>query len=200
MNFRLFRTLALVALVPVVASACSKSPTQPSLNRFSDIPPAPTVMLSNLTGRYVGMSDQICGDASAKVPIEDLTLDYQVNGGSLAGALLIACDTDACGESVPLGVVVACPAPPDPCATGIADAIAQGAAPACLTGDPTGSGSVQILAQRPSGSSTWNIKASFGNNGGASNTVSAAVDQPQAPADGSMSSVRSFRRLRSLHR
>ena len=199
MRFRLFHTLALVGLV-LVASACSKSPTQPSASRFSDMPQAEPVAitLSNLSGRYVGVSDQICGDGSAKVAIDDLKVDYQVSGGSLAGALLIACDTDACDHSVPLGTVVECPMPPDPCATGIADAVAEGAAPACLTGDPTGSGSVQILARHPGDSSTWNVRAYFANTGDTSNTVSTVVDQPQAPVvsnDESMSSARPFRRL-----
>jgi hypothetical protein len=199
---RLIRTLALVGLVLVVASACSKNPIQPSANNLGNIPQAPlTVTLSNLTERYAGTSDQICGDVSAKVPIDNLTLDYQVTGGSLAGAVLLACDSDACGTSTPIATVVQCPAPPDPCAAGIVDSIAQGAAPACLTGDPTGSGSVQVMALHPSASSTWNIEAFFGNTGYASNTVSAPVDQGSVASNsGSMSSTQTLRRLRRMHR
>lgn len=189
-------------MVSVVASACSKNPTQPSVNSLSGIPQPPpvAVTLSNLSGHYVGISNQLCGDTSASVPIDDLELDYQVTGASLAGASLSACDSDACDTSVPLGTIVQCPVPPDPCAAGTADAIAQDAAPACLTGDSAGSGSVQVLALHPGAAATWNVKA-LGDSGYASNLVSTGVDQgPVASSDGSMGTARSFRRLRRLHR
>jgi len=200
------RTLAVVGAALIIASACSKSPTQPSANRFGDIPSAPaaSVLLSNLSNRFVGMSDQICGAATANVPIDDLILDYQVIGASIAGALLVACDTDACDNSVPLGSVVECPAPPDPCASGLADQIAQGAGPVCLTGNPTGSGSLHILARHPADGAVWNVRAYFANTGDSSNTVSAGFDQPQESAgssnDSSMNSARPVRSIRGLRR
>jgi len=199
------RTLAIVCAAFVIASACSRSPTQPSANRFGDIPSAPaaSVLLSNLSNRFVGMSDQICGAATANVPIDDLTVDYQVIAVSIAGALLVACDTDACDHSVPLGSVVECPVPPDPCASGLADQIAQGAGPVCLTGNPTASGTLHMLARHPSNGTVWNVRAYFANTGDSSNTVSAGFDQPQEPAgssdDSSTSSLRP-RSIRRLHR
>src|SRR5438132_6541988 len=200
------RTLAIVCAAFVIASACSRSPTQPSANRFGDIPSAPaaSVLLSNLSNRFVGMSDQICGAATANVPIDDLTVDYQVIAVSIAGALLVACDTDACDHSAPLGSVVECPVPPDPCASGLADQIAQGAGPVCLTGNPTGSGTLHILARHPADGTVWNVRAYFANTGDSSNIVSAGFEQQPEPAgsssDSSMNSARAIRGIRSLRR
>lgn len=201
MSFTLLRKFAVLGVVLFVVPACSKgNPTQPTVNRLDQIPAAApvTVTLSNLSGRYVGVSDELCGTAASKVPIDDLTLNYQVSGASLAGALLVACESAACDNRVPLGALVECPVPPDPCASGISDAIAQGTAPACFTGDPTDSGTIQVLAKHQANLASWIVMALFTDTGDHSNSVSATVDEPQAPvvSDGSTSSVRIVRRIR----
>src|SRR4029077_13671283 len=127
----------------VAASACSKTPTQPSVSLSTPGPAATSaVTLSNLTGRVVGVADQICGDGSTQSPIDDLTIDFQVSEGSVAGALLVACDTSECESATPLGTVVECPVPPNLCSAGLVETLGHAATPACCTGDPAGSGTI----------------------------------------------------------
>ena len=73
MNVRLLGKLAVVGVVLFVASACSKTPTQPS-NGFTNIPAqaAPEASLSNSSGGVVGASSQICGDGNGQGPVDDV--------------------------------------------------------------------------------------------------------------------------------
>jgi hypothetical protein len=166
-------------MVIVAASACAKTPTQPSISLSTAAPAATSaVTLSNLTGRSVGVADHICGDGSAQPPIDDLTLDFQVSAGSVAGALLVACDTSECESGTPLGTVVDCPVPPDPCSAGLAETLEHAATPACFTGDPSSSGTIHILAPHAADASGLTVTAYMRDSDGRSNTVTAVIDQP----------------------
>ena len=113
----LLRKLAIVGVVLCVAPACQKrSPSQPS-DVSSSPSPAPgaaaSVALTALSGSYVGMANEIC-DGGASVAIDDLTVDYMVSGESLAGALLLACETADCRKASPLGYDHSVPAAAEP--------------------------------------------------------------------------------------
>ena len=86
----------------------------------------------------------------------------------------------------------------------MADAIANGTAPACLTGDPTGSGSLHILTAHASDSAALNVRAIFEDTGEKSNVAAATVDQPQdqvaMSSDGLMSSARFVHRVHRVYR
>lgn len=161
------------------------------------------VWLSNLTGKYVGRANEICEPAAAPlVPlalltplaplaIDELSLTFHNSGVSLAGAVLINCATPECQNGVPLGTVTECPVRPSPCDVNIWTAMAKGTAPACLTGDPTAAGSLDILALEPwDESGIYNVTAYFAASGDRSNTVSTTVERPTtASKDSSAPSV-----------
>src|ERR1700737_4898964 len=127
MNVTLARRLPVVGMVLLFASACSKTPTQPS-KVIGDIPqpPVAAVTLSNVTDHFVGVIAQLCPAGGSGLPVDDLTLNYEASGASIANATIIACDSPSCDSGSPLGTVTECPAPPDPCAAGMADAITNG--------------------------------------------------------------------------
>lgn len=174
-----------VAIVLCVTSACSDLPTAASRNEaFTPIQPsgaAASVRLSNLRGTYLGRANKLCDAQDSSVAIDRLSFDYEVSGGNLAGALLVKCDSGNCMSGVPLGNVTACPRPPSPCDPETRDALEQGLAPACLTGDPTATGSVDVLAVTPwQENSNYVVMAFFEESGKRSNTVSTVVGH-QAP-------------------
>jgi hypothetical protein len=200
MNVTLARKLSVVGLVLLFASACSKTPTQPVI----DHPLPPAVTLSNVSGHFVGVIAQLCPAGGSGLPVDDLTLNYQASGASIANASIVACDSPSCETSAQLGTVTECPAPPDPCAAGMADAITNGTAPACFTGDPMGSGSLHILTAHAPDSAAMNLRVIFEDTGEKSNVVSATIDQPQdqvaVSSDGLMSSARFAHRVHRVHR
>jgi hypothetical protein len=206
MTLNLHRKLAIAGVVLFVSAACQKSnPARPSFVTPSGFDAAQSVSLTlmGLTGRFVGLANEIC-DGGAPVAIDSLKVDYEVSGASLAGALLVACDTEDCQGSSPLGTITECPLPPNPCEAGLPPAASEGPAAACLTGDPSGTGSLQVYAARPTdASASWHVMAYFADTGNRSNTVSGTVDQTQeqvAASNGSMDSARFARRVRQLHR
>ena len=183
MNVKHTRNLAVFAVVLLVSAACQKSnPARPSTLAPAVEEPArnAAVVLTGLSGNYVGMANELCGGASENIEINDLKVDYKVNGASLAGALLVACDAGDCKSGTPLGTVTECPVvPPNPCEAGLPEAISKGSAPACLTGDPAGSGSVRVYAGKPPDApGTWTVVAYVEGTGDASNPVSGAVERP----------------------
>jgi hypothetical protein len=210
MNVKLLRNLtAFVVLLVAPACSSSKNPIQPSFTSttVAEAAPGVSVTLSNLNGTYMGLASEICQASDAEiapVAIDNLSVDFAVSGASLAGALLFSCDTDNCENGSVLGAITACPIPPDPCAVGIKKALSGSTAPACLTGDPWDSGSLQVFAARPlDAPNTWNVMALIETSGDHSNMVSATVGQPAgvtASSDSSMSSARFARRLRTVHR
>jgi hypothetical protein len=202
----LHRKLAIVCVVLFLSAACQKSnPARPSFVTppGSDGAPPASVTLMGLTGAFVGMANELC-DGGGSLAIDTLKVDYQVSGLSLAGALLLACETENCQGSSPLGTIEFCPLPPNPCEAGLPQAISEGTAAACLTGDPTGTGSVQVFAARPADApASWHVMAYFADSGDRSNTVSGIVNQVKEQVVGSndaMDSARFVRRFRALHR
>ena len=159
--------------------------------------------LTALSGSYVGMANEIC-DGGASVAIDDLTVDYMVSGESLAGALLLACETADCHKASPLGTITLCPLPPSPCEAGLPQAVSVGSALACLSGDPAGNGSLHVYAARPaSAPASWQLMAYIAESGDRSNTVFGTVDQTQdqvIPQDAPMDSARFGRRVGRMYR
>jgi hypothetical protein len=206
MNLNLLRKLAVFGVVLCVSPACQKSnPARASIVTPSVNGAAEPVFstLTRLSGSYVGMANELC-EGGAAVAIDDLTVDYQVSGVSLAGALLVACDTDNCQGSSPLGTISVCPLPPNPCEAGLPQAASEGTT-ACLTGDPSGTGSLRVYAARPAdASASWHVAALFEESGDRTNTVTGFVDQVQdvvaSDSSSSMDSARFARRARKLTR
>jgi hypothetical protein len=198
MNSDLFEKLAILGVVVFVSPACQKSnPARPS---FTTLPTAASqnvsVALTGLKGSFVGMGDELC-DGGAPVAIDDLTVNYEVSGKSLAGAVLVACENDSCEGSTPLGTIGECPLPPTPCEAGLPPAVSEGRA-ACLIGDPLGAGSVHVYAARPlDAEASWQVTAIFADTGDRTNTVSGAVDLAKdiVVPDSSMDSARFTRKL-----
>jgi hypothetical protein len=201
MNVRHLRNFAVFGVVLFVSAACQKgNPARPSMaSAVEELAQGGSVLLTGLSGNYVGLAKEICEGASEDIVIHDLKVDYRVHGGaSLDGALLVACDAGNCASGTPLGTVTDCPVvPPNPCEAGLPKAISEGSAPACLTGDPEGTGSVRVYGGKPpDASDTWTVVAYFEGTGDASNAVSGAVERPGtvvAP-DWSESSTRFARR------
>ena len=172
--------LSAVVIVFCVTPACSDLPTAASRNEtFTPIQhsaPTASVQLSNLKGTYLGRANKLCDVPDGSMAIDRLSFDYEVSGDNLAGALLVKCDSGNCMSGVPLGTVTACPRPPSPCDAAITEALEQGLAPACLTGDPVTKGSVEVLAMTPwEETSTYLVMAFFEESGRRSNTVSTIV-------------------------
>jgi hypothetical protein len=204
MSSTLRRTFAVfgVVLFFSFSAACQKSnPARPSFVPSSLTGPGAGVplTLTGLSGSYVGMANELC-EGGLPVAIDELKVDYKVSGASLAGGLLVACDTENCEGGSPLGTITECPLPPNPCEAGVPQAVSEGSGPACLTGDPTGTGSLRVYAARPAdASAAWRVTAYFEGSGDRTNTVSGIVDQTpeQVAASGSsMDSARFARRLR----
>ena len=166
------------------ASACSPLPTAASRNE----PDGPVrhsasavVRLSNLIGRYLGPVKKLCGQGDDAMAIDQLSFDYEVTSGDLSGALLVKCDSGNCMSGVPLGTVTTCPVQPRLCDAEMIDLMDQGLAPACLRGDPTAKGSVDVMAVTPGQEDrTYIVMAFFEETGRRSNTVSTIVGH-QAP-------------------
>ncbi len=205
MFFNLHRKLAVVAVLLCLSWACQKAnPMRPSFVASSGAghPAGVSLTLTRLTGIYVGMGNEICPNGAA-VAIDDLQVDYEVSGKSLAGALLVACETEDCQNGSPLGTVSECPLPPNPCEAGLPPAVSEGSAAACLIGDPASSGSLHVFAARPADNiGAWQVMAYFADSGDRSNTVSGTVDltQAQAAASGSPMDSARFTRRGKLHR
>ena len=180
MNFTLLDKLAVFGVVLFVLPACQKSsPVRPSLAAPSLTEQTQGVLpsLTGLSGSFVGMANEIC-EGGAAVAIDDLTVNYSVSGKSLVGALLVACDSADCRSGSPLGTVTKCPMAPNPCEAGLPQAVSEGSTPACLAGDPTGTGSVRVYAARPAHEpGEWLVMACFGESGDHTNTVSGTVEQ-----------------------
>jgi hypothetical protein len=162
------------------ASACAPLPAAPtrvdSANSVRHSASA-IVRLSNLNGRYLGPLNELCGAGTDSTGVDQLSFDYQVSTGDLSGALLIKCDSGDCMSGLPLGLVASCPVRPTPCDAGMRDLMDQGLAPACLRGDPTGNGSVEVLTPVTPvpQASTYLLMAFFEETGKRSNTVSTIV-------------------------
>jgi hypothetical protein len=167
-----------VLIVLVVATGCQLPTAASRSDAFTPVQrsPAPaSVELSNLNGTSLGPVSTLCKAADSPMVIDRLSFDYQVSGADLTEALLVKCDTGDCMSGVPLGNVTACPKVPAPCDADMRDALEQGLAPACLTGDPTRSGTVDVLAMSPNEGDTYLVMAFFEENGKRSNTVSTTV-------------------------
>jgi hypothetical protein len=179
MTRNIFALVSLTMLALVVASACSPLPTAASPSEA--LAPvqhsaSAVVRLSNLNGTYLGRANKLCDEADASMAIDRLSFDFEVSAGDLSGALLVKCDAGNCMSGIPLGTVTTCPKPPSPCDADITDAMEEGLAPACLTGDPMSKGSVDVLAMTPwQESSTYLVMAFFEETGKRSNTVSTIV-------------------------
>jgi hypothetical protein len=171
----LFSTLATL----IVMTACAQLPTQPSDRpggMQAGIERIEPVRLENFNGTYIGRQSDLCEIPNSPMAIDHLSFDFAISGVDLSGAWLVACDTPKCESGRPLGAVTECPVPPHPCDAGLRHALEQGAAPACLTGDPTGAGSIEVLTMQPwERRSTYNVVAYFENSGDRSNTVSTTV-------------------------
>jgi hypothetical protein len=180
---RLPGLVILIVLIVIVAAGCSlptaASPSD-ALTPVQRTAEAASVALSNLNGTSLGPVSALCAAADSPMVIDRLSFDYQVSGADLMEALLVKCDTGECMSGVPLGNVTACPKAPGPCDADMRDALEQGLAPACLTGDPTRSGRVDVLAMSPRDADTYLVMAFFEENGKRSNTVSTTVGR-QAP-------------------
>ena len=193
MSVNLLQKLAIVGVILCVAPACQRNnPARPSL--FTPQTAAQTEQVSltftGMSGSFVGLANELC-DGGTAVAIDDLKVDYEVSGRSLAGALLVACPTDDCEGATPLGTIAECPVPPNPCEAGL-PAVSEGTGSACLVGEPTGTGSVHVYATRPADAeASWHVMAYF-QDSDHSNTVSATVEPPAVvvPADSSMDSAR----------
>ena len=194
MNNYLIRKLAAVAGVLLLAAACSlaqaQSPIQPSTERGNAPIAAQTLAsakLLNLSGKYLGREDELCENSNAAMAVDHLSFDYQINGLSLAGALLVNCDTPQCQSGLPLATVTECPIPPSPCEAGIRKKVEQGTVPACMKGDPAGAGTVEVLAIEPwETSGTYTVMAFFLETGERSNTVSTQVNRIKNLSDSSL--------------
>ena len=184
MTRKIVAMLSITLLALIVASGCSQLPTAASRTE----PTAPVrhsvsavVRLSNLIGRYLGPVKQLCGEGDGSMTVDQLSFDYEVTEGDLSGALLVKCDSGNCMSGVPLGTVTTCPVPPRPCDADMVELMDQGLAPACLRGDPTARGSVDVLAVTPGQEDrTYLVMAFFEETGKRSNTVSTIVGH-QAP-------------------
>ena len=207
MSFTLLRKLAAFGVVLCISPACQKSnPARPSLftpqNPNTDRVEQVSLSLSGLSSNFVGMANEICGAGTA-VAIDDLKVDYEVSGRSLAGALLMACPSDDCDGGTVIGTVTECPVPPNPCEAGLPPAVSEGAGSACLLGAPTGSGSLHAYATRPADAdASWHVMAYFQDSGDHSNIVSATVEQGDVvvPANSSMDSAHFVHSVRNVHR
>ena len=178
MNTNLHRSLAALAVVLFFAAvACEKSnPVRPSAApSMSEAANLGSVVLSNLTGMFVGTADEMC-NGKASVAIDDLKVDYSVSGRSLLGSVLVACQGGDCQG----GTVIECPAPPNPCEARVAPAVSERSVPACLVGDPQQAGSVRVFAAGPADREhEWNVMAYDEETGARSNTLSTIVEQIQ---------------------
>jgi len=165
-------------LAAVVTAACSGTPNS-ATSTFEPVEPArksTLVRLSNLRGVYLGRANKICDGVDSTNAVDQLSFDYEVQDANLSGALLVKCDSGNCMSGVPLGTVAACPKLPSPCDPDVRDALEQGLMPACLTGNPTDRGSVNVLAMTPwEEASTYLVMAFFEESGKRSNTISAVV-------------------------
>ncbi len=169
-----------VAGALLLASGCAPLPTMASrVDGSTSVrhSASASVRLSNLNGRYLGPVNKLCGAGTDTKGIDELSFDYEVSAGDLSGALLVKCDSGNCMSGIPLGTVTICPVRPKPCEAEMIDLLDQGLAPACLRGDPTATGSVEVLAAVAPvrEESTYLVMAFFEETGKRSNTVSTIV-------------------------
>ena len=204
MSVNLLRKLVILGVVLFVSPACQKSnPARPSLVTppSTDQSGPKSAILTGLSGNFIGLASEICPGA-AGLAIDDLTVNYEVSGRSIEGALLVTCPADNCEGGISLGTITACPLPPNPCEAGL-PAASEGSGAACLVGDPMGSGSLRVYATRPADAEpAWHVAAFFQDNGDHTNTVSATVDTAEVvvPANSSMDSARFVHSVRKIHR
>jgi hypothetical protein len=177
MDPRLLRLFAISVVVVGLLTACQRgNPMQPSVARLDAASPPVvvpvTIRLRNIEGHFVGTSHEMCELPGEPMAIDRLSFDYEISGASLAGASLVSCDTAYCEDATRIATVTDCDVPRDACAR---------VPSACLTGDPNGAGSLEVLAARPlEPASTWNVMAVFEDSGDRSNAVSAIVDHTAA--------------------
>jgi hypothetical protein len=176
--------IVLAAVAFLLGSACAPVPTAAS-DPMTPVQPSPSALagarLSNLNGSYLGQADKLCHGLDEPMAIDQLSLEYEMQTGDLAGALLVKCDTGNCTSGVPLGTVTQCPKPPSPCDPGVRNLLEHGLAPACVLGDSKHKGTVNVLAMTPwESAGAYLVMAFFEDSGKRSNTVSTIVGRESA--------------------